>query len=190
MQHRLLRILALVFFVSTLANAGVVFSGSFTGAFDPANWTLTNNNGGDGYQVVNSPTSVSVFGADNGVGPNITTFWITSPASGTVDVDWLYNTYDCCGSEWDPAGYEINGVTSQLSVSNGNPGVSQTGEISFSVNAGDTFGFYVYSADSILGRGEITITPGSSVIPEPSTVGYLTTGLVALWFGRRRWFTR
>ena len=192
MYHRLIQILFVTVCVSTLAGATTIFSGNFTGAFDPSNWALANDNGGDGYLVVNSSTSVSVYGADNGAGGgagglgNYTTFLIAAPSSGTVDVNWLYSTYDCCGSRWDPAGYQINGVSYQFTVDNGDAGVPQTGTTSFAVTAGDTFGFYVFSPDSIQGRGEITILEG---VPEPSTAGYFAGGLAALWFARRR-FTR
>lgn len=185
MQHRLVRVLVTILCLSALASAGEVFGGVFTGDFAPANWTLSNSSEGDGYQVVNSSTSVSVFGANNGASSNYTTFTIAAPASGTVDVSWLYNTFDCCGSQWDPAGYVINGTYYQLTVSNGNVGVSQTGDVSFLVNAGDIFGFYVYSPDSCCGAGEITVTPMAG-IPEPATFGYLMGGLAALWFARRR----
>jgi hypothetical protein len=194
MQRGLIGVLITVFCLAALASAGEVFNGNFTGDFAPANWTLSNDNGGDGYQVVNSSTSVSVYGANNGgggdfiaqeVGSNYTAFTITAPTTGTVDVSWLYNTYDCCGSYWDPAGYTINGAYYQLTVSNENAGVSQMGDVSFWVNQGDTFGFYVYSVDSCCGAGEITISP-TAAIPEPSTVGYLLSGLAALWFARRR----
>jgi hypothetical protein len=188
MRLRMVHVLVAIFCLAALANAGEVFNGYFTGDFAPANWTLTNSNGGDGYQVVNSSSSVSVYGANNaeeGGFPNYTTFSITAPSTGTVNVSWLYNTYDCCGSYYDPAGYEVNGVYSQLTASNYNEGVSQMGEVSFWVNAGDTFGFYVYSTDSCCGAGEITISP-TAAIPEPSTVGYLIGGLAALWFARRR----
>jgi hypothetical protein len=123
-----------------------------------------------------------VFGADNGVGGNYTTYTAVASKAMTINLDYQYTTYDCCGSYWDPAGYVINGVYTQLSPGSSAPLYqSPWSKLSFSVNAGDTYGVYVYSVDSILGRGEIAVAA-----PEASTWAMMMLGFAGLGFAGYR----
>jgi hypothetical protein len=138
-------------------------------------FSLTNSNGGDGYSVGSWPT-VAVYGADNGVGSNTTNYTAIASKNETINLKYQYTTYDCCGSYWDPAGSVVNGVYTQLSPFSSAPGYqSPWAKLSFNVNAGDTYGVYVYSVDSILGRGEIAVGA-----PEISTWVMLLAGFASL----------
>ena len=135
-------------------------------------YTLTNSNGGDGY-IVGSAPSFQLFGADNDAGAIYTAYTTTASAAETVNFDWSYTTFDTAGSYWDPAGYVLNGVYTQLST-NGDT----SGTRSVNLLAGDTFGFYVYSVDSVAGRGELYVNMAPT--PEPSSLLLLSSGLLGM----------
>lgn len=155
-----------------------VFVIAITGVAFGATWTLTNTNGGDGYVVI-QPYGFDLYGADNGAPSNFTTYTFTAGTAETLVIPWVYHTYDCCSSYWDPAGYTLNGGYYQLTVDF--LYTAQSGILTIGLNPGDIFGFYVYSPDSIEGRGEI-----SAMTPEPATMTLLVTGVLGYMASRRR----
>ena len=150
-------------------------------------FTLANSNGGDGFVNVNG-SGFDLFGSDNGFanGNNYATYTAVASGAETVSYNWSYQTFDCCGSFWDPAGYVVNGVYTQLSTDcQGTPGQCPgSGSITFNLNAGDTYGFYVYSIDSVAGRGELSVTT-----PEPGSMMLLGSGLFGIAGILRRRFS-
>ena len=139
-------------------------------------FTLSNSNGGDGY-VVTTPTSFDLFGADNQIGSSITTYLTTTATGGVYNFDWTYTSHDCCGSYYDPAGAMLNGTTFQLSSAGTTAGVIESGSVTFFLNPGDTFGFYVSSTDTCCGRGEILVTGDVGAAPEPATWSLMILGI-------------
>ncbi|MGH7025663.1 MAG: PEPxxWA-CTERM sorting domain-containing protein [Caulobacteraceae bacterium] len=141
--------------------------------------TLTVTNGGDGsYSAGPTPYEFTVTGSNNDVGESLTTLTETISSAETQTFDWSYTTYDCCGSYWDPGGYILNGVETQLNpvlASGADEGATYTGSFTIALNAGDTFGFYIDSSDSEDGASTISFY-GPSGVPEPATWALLLAG--------------
>lgn len=176
-MKRALKIINLLMFIYVLFSMGTAH----------ANWILTNSNGGDGYVVDASLYPVvkfDLYGADNAIEDadfsNLTIYSTIINYSDSFNISWIYHTYDIDGSYWDPAGYVMNGNFNQLSSDDILFNGSQTGSFTILLNAGDFFGFYVYSLDSLAGRGEITVEIESASVPEPSLVMLLISGLLGL----------
>ena len=146
-------------------------------------YSLTNSNGGDGYITGYYPT-FTLYGADNSARQNFTDYSTVFTTAQSFKFSWTYTTNDCCGSVWDPAGYKVNGVIHQLSPADSDVGYSGSGVTMVTLAAGDTFGWYVYSQDSSLGRGllEVSVT----AVPEPETYAMLLAGLGVLGYAPRR----
>jgi|SRR5262245_27446808 len=101
-----------------------------------------------------------------------------SPCGDTTDVD---------GPSFDLFGHTLNGMFTQLS-NNAGPN-SQSGTDSFSVSAGNLFGFQIDCTDCILGPATVTISDFSvSPVPEPATL--LLFGTTAAGLGLARWRQR
>jgi hypothetical protein len=128
---------------------GTVYQAGFAGDFDPANWTLTNTNGGDGYvDVTGAPANIQLFGANNGTGfgfDNYTVYDITIPIDGNLSFDWDWESFDAYGPYWDPFGYVVDNVFYQLS--DGYGPAQQNGSVSINVTAGSMFAFSIFTPD-------------------------------------------
>ncbi len=160
---------------------------SLTAGPASAQWVLTSTNGGDGHLGVPDPGyQYLVIGSDNGVGESLTTLENTATMAETLTFNWSYTTHDCCGSYWDPGGYVIDGVLTQL-IPNlpayADVGATYTGTVSLALSPGDSYGFYINSRDSIEGPGTIEF----SAVPEASTWAMLVAGFGLLgYMGIRR----
>lgn len=151
-----------------------------------ADWTFRNDNGGDGY-IVGSVPSFTLFGSDNGtVATEVDSAAVYEQvfnSATSLTFHWTYTTQDLSGSYWDPAGYLLNGNFVQLSTDvEGGPGDGNgSGTTTVAIAANDSFGWYVYSPDSLDGRAMLAV----SVVPEPST-GLLAAAGLAMLLGLRR----
>lgn len=154
------------FIASPQAKAGVV---GFEGPYAPANWTLATNGGDGSVDTSGAPASITLFGSDTGsVTQRLTDFTALAAGDGLVSFSWNYVTFD--EPFFDTFGYLLDGAFTQLS--NNGAGSPQSGSASFSVLAGQTFGFRVDSFDDQFGRAQSIISsfeaPGAA-IPEPGT---------------------
>jgi len=147
-------IIASVLLLSTFTYPVYATSG-FTGDYDPANWTLTNTNTNGSVDITNTPTSIMLVGGDNGGnGAGDTDYTVNVACGGEISFDWAYQSFDVDGPIFDPAGYLVNGVFTQL-TDNGGLDV-QSGTTSILTADGDTFGYRVHTVDNILGEGAFT----------------------------------
>jgi len=170
------------------------------------NWVLVNSPTGipevqDPNGTATTPDSgmtLVVTGSQTGSGfPSMTDFEIVAPSAGTVSFLFTYSSLDTmfplCGgdlmSQCDDGGYVVNGVYTQLATDLSQ--VSTPTMVSFSVNAGDTFGFQVDAADNTGEPGNLSITnfsaPAPLSVPEPSSAGMLALAAATV-FGLRRKF--
>ncbi|HWR54771.1 MAG TPA: PEP-CTERM sorting domain-containing protein [Bryobacteraceae bacterium] len=174
--------LFVAFVVFALAPAAWASPIRFTGEFDPANWTLTLAASNGGVDVSGAPLFITVLGTDgyDDAVAGDTEYTITVPQDISLTFWWQYATHDRDGARYDPAGYVLNGGRIQLSGNQG--GISQWGEVSLDLTAGDTFGFWVSSDDNLYGPAEMTV----SGVPEPATVAVVGLGLLAIGFLRRK----
>jgi hypothetical protein len=181
--------------VAAVAAALVGFSmpalADFSGYYAPENWLTTHVPDADtdkgSIDESSEPGSIALIGSDTGSELfSRLEFTIAAPAAGTVSFDWSYVSSDADGPEFDPAGYLLNGAITQLSDNGG--GATQGAQVSFTVMAGDRFGFYLQSNDNLSGSATLTISNFSAPIPEPASVAMMSLGLlgVAVAAARRR----
>jgi hypothetical protein len=163
--------------VSSISKADSLFNG----AYGVSNWTTTLTNSDGGVDTSMAPASVTLTGGDNQSGEfGETLFSIVAPTSTTLVFSWMYSSLDF-GAQFDPAGYIINGMQTQLSPSWSLPQVGATGVSTVDLNIGDIFGFYVDTSDNLSGSASLQVT-GPEVIatPEPSCLALLAVGMLAL----------
>jgi flagellin len=127
----------------------------FSGSYAPGNWTETKVNNTDGStNTAGAPTSIILTGPDDGGTNGEENFTITAQAGGTVSFNWTFSSADPGGGDYDTAGYLINGVYTKIV----NIDSQGSGSSSFTVSAGDTFGFSARASDNTLGPGTFTIS--------------------------------
>jgi MYXO-CTERM domain-containing protein len=156
-----------------------------------AAYVFSNDGPGDG-SLSGSFPAFTITGSNNGAGEDTAFYVQTFAASETVTFTWHYASADTGGTNFDPAGWILNGVETQLSL-NGDPGTTSDGTTSVPVHAGDTFGFYVYSQDSLFGAGMLAVgqdlpppPPPPPAVPEPANAAFMLAGLAALFAAVRR----
>ena len=179
--------------------AGSMFIASIAAAnFNAFTWTLTNSglSGAPGTQfsagqnlnvlaaatvggtgTLTSSTMTLVGGNANVRG--LTWYTATAASAGTISVNWAYTNApggDSLG--WDGGGYVLNGVFTVLAINSQSPA---SGSISFSVAAGDTFGFGSATSDGLFGAGTATFT---NFVPAPGALALLS--IAGLARSRRR----
>jgi hypothetical protein len=144
--------------VECLADAvapGTVYQAGFAGDFDPSNWTLSNIGPGNGFEDATlAPASVTLYGSAACNGYNETHYAVTIPVDGNLSFNWDYDN-DPDPAFWDPFGYSVDGVFTQL-TDDGGPTV-QSGSVSINLTQGQTFALTAISLDGCVDV-QITVT--------------------------------
>jgi hypothetical protein len=146
-------------------------SADFVGAYDTANWTISNPGGG-AVDLGAAPGSITLTSGNAGIAGD-TLFTIAAVNAATVSFDWSYVTNDLWGeSGTDAFGYVLNGVFTSLINPNQDFTVStQSGSATFSVNAGDVFGFNANTFDGLYGSSVTTVSAFNvAAVPVPGAV--------------------
>ena len=152
----------------------------FIGPYIHPNWTWTP--AGDSSNL-GTLTTFQLTGSNDLVTLNATALYtIAAAASGNVSFDWNYSSPDV--NQYDFGGFYLNGVFTTLAF-NSTQGI---GTFSSPLIAGDTFGFFVTSADSEFGPGVLDISNfiGPMAVPEPGPLGLLAVGTLGGVLALRR----
>ncbi|MEP6504087.1 MAG: PEP-CTERM sorting domain-containing protein [Betaproteobacteria bacterium] len=151
-----------------------------------AAFVFSNDGPGDG-SLSGAYPAFTITGANNGAGETTSFYLETEDHFETIQFNWFYVTADTGGGVFDPAGYILNGVQTQLSL-NLDPGVGSSGFAQVALKPGDVFGFYVYTQDALFGAGALGINqepPPPPPIPEPGNTALMLAGLGALFAAAR-----
>ena len=145
------------------------------------------------------PLSFDLIGGNNGSGLGGRTDFIwTAQAAGIVQFQWSYTScyppneqppsQACDSPGYDWTGFQVDQTSTQLTDTD-TAGVAVSA--SFPVPANLVFGWYVGTLDNLGEPGTLTVsdisfTPASSGAPEPGTLSFCITGILAVAAARRR----
>jgi hypothetical protein len=173
------------FFVLMLALVTGQANAAFVDAYDVDNWDRAINKGA--INTKSAPDLIKLTSSNNGNGNRNQDFTIEAVASGLVTFNWSYVTSDSQkDAKFDPFGWLLNGVFTQLTV-NGKNNINQSGIFSSMVKAGDMFGFRANSLNSKFGAATTTISNFSapSQVPVPAAIWLIGAPLMGL-LGKKR----
>ncbi len=148
---------------------------------------MLNNSNADGSVAIGSDgLSFVLTGGNTGSGaPGTTDFVGLAPVAGLVEFQYFYAAFDT--PTFDFAGYLLGSTRVPLADTDGEHGAA-----SFSVAAGQQYGWYVGTLDNTGEPGSLTVTftPSDSAVPEPSGFAFGWIGVAALAAGRRLYINR
>ncbi len=141
----------------------------------PGIFQLSNSNADGTFSVSSDGTSLVLTGGNTGSGlSGMTTYSSTALAPGLITFGWSYQSLDMPG--FDDAGYILRSSRVLLSDTTGDSGMA-----SFSVSPGDTYGWFVDTADNMGEPGVLSVTAQLttvSSVPEPGGFGLFLSGLL------------
>ena len=155
--------------------------------FKASAYNLDNDAGGNGSIVV-TDTGFTLTGSDYpSTDPLAGLAYLTSyteiaPYDFIATFDWSFANSDTVDTASDLAGFLLDGSGTGLSDPSAATSAN-TGE-TFSVSAGQTYGWFVYTLDAQNGPGVLTVS--NIQVPEPMSLLLLGSACSALGFARRR----
>jgi hypothetical protein len=168
----ILGVVGLVLYTVQPASATTI---DFTGPYDVSNWTSIIDGGS--ISTAGAPLLVSLTSADDGGGNQNQDFVFLAFEPATISFDWNFLTFDADGPLFDPFGWLLNGVFTQVTDNVG--ATDQSGRVNFDVVPGEVFGFRANAFDSIEGSATTTISNfEAQTVAEPGTLALLGSGLV------------
>jgi len=166
-------------------SGGVASAATFAFSNGGGNGTGTNLGAVGGYDF-----GLALTSNNNGTAGLFTTFTGVGAGAGeNVSGDWNYATFAIGGSTFDALGYFIDDVFTalfQLSTDGIPFPAFQSGSFSFDVAGGQSYGFYMFANDGILGGANGTILGNLVPIPLPAGGLLLLGALGGLAVWRRR----
>ncbi|MCT0225931.1 hypothetical protein [Synechococcus sp. CS-1328] len=159
---------------------------NFTDVYSVSNWTSVPGTGS--INTSGAPNLIALTSGNNGSGTfSQTTFGIIAQGTGTISFRWRYSTSDSDGPVWDPFGYSLNSVFTQLTNDSG--GNNQSATISVPVVIGDLFQFTQRTQDNFFGSATTRIDRFSApkFVPAPAPALALVPLLTAVSVLRRRY---
>lgn len=181
----------------------LVWASAAQAGFVPGQWTLGNFGDASPLTQLSVGSTVTITGPANVFGSGslssslmsltsgnagvkgITKYEAVALTGGTVDFSWLYQSFDMpC---YDNGGYFVGNVFTVIACNGSGPFAGTT---SFSVTAGQKFGFAVRTGDGLEGSGTLKINGfafSGAIVPTPGIAAGLC-GFVPLMprRGRRR----
>ena len=168
MKKPFLRILIPPSAIAILFSSKVLLADTgFTGPYAPSNFTLTNSPSGSHNGSVNTsgaPSYVSITGPDDpGLHPSVaftstTSYTATAGYTGVYSFNWSYSSVDIAFYDY-PNFINGSSVTLFSGFNNGLSGSStQSGTGSYTITNGTTFGFQIYSFDTLAGAAKVDIS--------------------------------
>ena len=176
------------FCMLAVALLGTMSTVAFADNFDSGVYTLTTTNGSNGFVTPNGASGFYLQGSNNAGCCSLDTDYSTTMAyGGVVSFDWSAHSNDVNAFFFDPFSIRVNGVDVVHVEGNPNQIYDANGSLSFSLNAGDTLSFDIFSKDGCCGPGTATISSyNTSSVPEPGSIALLGTGLLGLGGAIRR----
>ena len=170
------------------AQAITITINDFTDVYSVANWTALPGTGS--ISTAGAPNLIALTSGDNGSGSfSQTVFQIVAQGTGNITFRWRFRTSDRDGPSFDPFGYSLNSVFTQL-TNNVGPN-NQNDTVSVPVVIGDLFQFTQRTQDNLFGSATTRIDRFSApkLVPAP-TPGVVLLPLITALAGLRRHYRR